>query len=314
LASKCCVSGAWPARRSSPSRDHRHGRRAARRARRSHRCVHGCRRSRATTPKLVRSWLRRTLTGALKSIPDSALTLADASAEQEAATTALHLRGESEPTSSDEVGGARDDGTGLLLRGEVLARWQEFGPAPDSFLRQVEAGISRLRDRMAAAVRGTHRRPRDWGGTPVRSCRAPDGPARGLQRVLRRWRQLARGGAVLVTAHPELAEPGQRPRPSQRLVRDWTGRGLSDLVPPEAKDRRTTARVFSFGVNGCWGDPHAPGCSVIPRAQRRRGGIAGVRQFWPSASLRPSSGTRRFETLLPSPGASWWTGPGAVCR
>jgi len=139
---------------------------------------------------------------------------------------------------------------GTLLRGEVLARWQEF-VGTGQFLRQVEAGISRLRDRMAAAVRGNPP-PTSGLGEALQSGVAEllTAQSRGASAaVLRRWRQLP-GGAVLVTAHPELAEPGPETAAKvQRLVRDWQGEVL-DLVRAEAKDRRTTARVFSFGVNG----------------------------------------------------------------
>jgi hypothetical protein len=53
-----------------------------------------------------------------------------------------------------------------------------------------------------------------------------------------------------MAAHPDLASP----RPEEvaeveRLVRDWQGEVL-DLVRGEGRDRRTTARVLSFGVNG----------------------------------------------------------------
>jgi len=193
--------------------------------------------------------VRRTLTGALKSIPDSALTLADASAEQEAATTALHYEVKAAYVEAmKSVEHAMTDGT--LLRGEVLARWQEF-VGTGQFLRQVEAGISRLRDRMAAAVRGNPP-PTSGLGEALQSGVAEllTAQSRGASAaVLRRWRQLP-GGAVLVTAHPELAEPGPETAAKvQRLVRDWQGEVL-DLVRAEAKDRRTTARVFSFGVNG----------------------------------------------------------------
>jgi len=54
----------------------------------------------------------------------------------------------------------------------------------------------------------------------------------------------------VVAAHPELANPvPQSVGNVERLVRDWQGEVLQ-LVRAEGKDRRTTARVLSFGVNG----------------------------------------------------------------
>jgi energy-coupling factor transporter ATP-binding protein EcfA2 len=193
--------------------------------------------------------IRRTLTGALRSIPDSALTLSAASAEQEAATTALHhevMAAYADAMQSVEH--AMTDGT--LLRGEVLARWQEF-VGTGQFLRQVEAGISRLRDRISAAVKGNSP-PISELGEALQSGVAEllTAQSQGASAtVLRRWRQLP-GGPALVAAHPELADPAPESAGKvERLVRDWQGEIL-ELVRAEANDRRTTARVLSFGVNG----------------------------------------------------------------
>jgi energy-coupling factor transporter ATP-binding protein EcfA2 len=193
--------------------------------------------------------VRRTLDGALKSIPDAALALSEASAEQEAATAALHREVETAYVDAmQSVEHAMTDGT--LLRGEVLARWQEF-VGTGQFLRQVEAGISRLRDRLAAALRGNSPPTAELGEalqSGVAELLTAQSRAASAT-VLRRWRQLP-GGPALVAAHPELADPapGSTGR-VERLVRDWQSEVL-DLVRAESSDRRTTARVFSFGVNG----------------------------------------------------------------
>jgi len=192
--------------------------------------------------------VRRTLTGALRSIPDSARTLSAASAEQEAATTALHHEVMAAYVDAmQSVEHAMTDGT--LLRGEVLARWQEF-VGTGQFLRQVEAGISRLRDRISAAVKGNPL-PASELGEALQSGVAEllTAQSQGASATaLRRWRQLP-GGPALVAAHPELADPAPGSVGNvERLVRDWQGEVL-ELVRAEANDRRTTARVLSFGVN-----------------------------------------------------------------
>jgi len=193
--------------------------------------------------------VRRTLTGALRSIPDTVLTLSDATAAQEVATAALHQEVEAAYVAAMQaVEHAMTDGT--LLRGEVLARWQEF-VGTGEFLRHVEAGISRLRDRVTAAVKGNPP-PTSGLGEALHSGVAEllTAQSRGASAtVLRRWRQLP-GGPALLAAHPELAKPApESPGKVERLVRDWQGEVLV-LVRAEAKDRRTTARVLSFGVNG----------------------------------------------------------------
>ena len=139
---------------------------------------------------------------------------------------------------------------GTLLRGEVLARWQEF-VGTGEFLRQVEAGISRLRDRITAAIKGNPPPTSDLGEA-LQSGIAELLIAQGRgasATILRRWRQMP-GGPQLVEAHPELAAPESEDTAKvERLIRDWQGE-LLGLVQAEGKDRRTTARVLSFGVNG----------------------------------------------------------------
>lgn len=193
--------------------------------------------------------VRRTLAGALKSIPESALTLSAASAEQENATVALHEQVRSAYVDAmASVEGALTDGT--LLRGEVLARWQEF-VGTGQFLRQAEAGTSRLRDRIAAAIKGNSPPTAELGKAlqlgvgevlTAQLCKA-------TATVLRAWRQLP-GGLALVEGHPELVDPAPGIAASvDLLVRDWQHEVL-ELVGAEVNDRRTTARVTSFGVNG----------------------------------------------------------------
>jgi hypothetical protein len=182
-------------------------------------------------------------------MPGTVSTLAEASAAQASAAAALdHEVTTAYAEAMESVENGMTDGT--LLRGEVLARWQEF-VGTGQFLRQVEAGISRLRDRLSAAIKGNSP-PTSELGEALQSGVADllTAQSRGAgATVLRRWRQLP-GGPALVAAHPELAdpEPGSEQK-VERLVRDWQGEVL-DLVRTEANDRRTTARVLSFGVNG----------------------------------------------------------------
>jgi hypothetical protein len=193
--------------------------------------------------------MRRTLTGALKSIPDAVITLSGASAEQELAAMALHFEVQAAYLHAlQAVEGAMTDET--LLRGEVLARWQEFvgtGQLP----RQVEAGVSSWLERISDAVKGNSPPTAELGKAvqsgvaellTAQSCAAS-------ATVLRRWRQLP-GGSALAVGHPELADTASDSAARfDALVRDWQA-DLLNLVRAEAYDRRTTARVLSFGVEG----------------------------------------------------------------
>ena len=229
----------------------------------------------------IRSWLsalardararsivvRRTLSGALKSIPDIALTLSAASAEQEDATVALHYEvSAAYDQAMQSVEHSMTDGT--LLRGEVLARWHEF-VGNGQFLRQVEAGISRLRDRIAAALKGNSP-PTSELGEALHSGVAEllIAQSRGASAtVLRRWRQLP-GGVALVAGHPELSKPAPEGEGNvNQLIRDWQGEVL-EMIRAESNDRRTTARVLSFGANGV-------GVILILLVFSRTGGLSG---------------------------------------
>jgi hypothetical protein len=193
--------------------------------------------------------IRRTLTGALDSLSGRVAGLIGASEAQDRAVTALSAEAAAAylaATEAVEVG--MTDGS--LLRGEVLARWQEF-VGTGELLRQVEAGIGRLRDRVTAAIKGNPPPGRNLGealqtGVAALLTAQAQGAA---SATVRAWRQLP-GGPQVVAVHPELARASpDLPARVDRLVRDWQGYVL-DLVREEGKDRRTTARVLSVGVNG----------------------------------------------------------------
>jgi len=211
----------------------------------------------------VRSWLvalakdgaarqavvRRTLTGALDALRPRASALVAAVEAQDAALAALQREVDSSYADAlNAIERGLSDGT--LLRGEVLARWQEFAGTGE-LLRGIETRISRLRDRLTAALRGRPAPAEELGEalqTGVEALVSAQAEAAAAD-ALRRWRSVA-GGTVLAAQHPELAAPapGLDERVS-RTVRTWQGYVL-ELVQGEGGDRRTTARVLSFGVNG----------------------------------------------------------------
>ena len=139
------------------------GHAAARRARRRRSRTGGCRRA-ALAP--VRDWLdwlaadangraelvRRTLTGALDSLPRRVGFVGGRVADQEA--TAAELSAEVDRAYAgalDEIDDALK--SGALLRGEVLARWHEVVGTGD-LMRGLESRLSRVRDRVRSLVTG----------------------------------------------------------------------------------------------------------------------------------------------------------------
>jgi len=193
--------------------------------------------------------IRRTVTGALTVLGDRVRTLASAADDQAAAVQRLRaLAVERYEAGADGFAAAMRDGT--MLRGEVLARWQEV-VGTGEFMRSVESGIGRARDRVVAFLRGkpssTEQLGEALGNSTEALVLAEVTAAAGD--LARRWRSDAVGAEVLAT-HSELGIPAPDVDTRiQRLVRDWQGTVLG-LVREQGEGKRMTARALSFGVNG----------------------------------------------------------------
>lgn len=192
--------------------------------------------------------VRRTLDGALDSLGGRVRMLAEASSTQ--VQTVEQMRAVVDVAYAEALEGiAQGMSDGTLLRGEVLARWQEF-VGTGEFLRQVEVGFGRLRDRVTAMLKGRPA-PAAELGEALQSGVADlilANSEDATTTVLKRWRSIP-GTAAVISAHPELTSPPVGfDDDVHRLVRDWQN-DLLDLVRSEGQDRRTTARVLSMGVN-----------------------------------------------------------------
>jgi hypothetical protein len=156
-------------------------------------------------------------------------------------------------TSYDEALADIDKGSadGTLLRGEVLARWQEF-VGTGELLRNLESKVSWLRDRITNAVKGK----------PQQAERVTVAVESGLQTLILEhaeaaaertdasWRSVAAGNQVLEEAGGDLSRASRDFRArTERMVRDWQS-GVLDLVRSEGSDKRTTARFLAYGFNG----------------------------------------------------------------
>ncbi len=193
--------------------------------------------------------VRRTLAGALTSLDRRVPVLADGADQQ--AETAARLRVEV-LNAYAEADRRLEQGLtdGSLLRGEVLARWQEF-VGTGEFFRGLESAVGRLRDRIVSVVTG---RPApaeplgealQTGVAALVRAQAEDA----AERAVRSWRSDRAGAALLAAAPAEVTRlaPDFDAR-LQRLVRDWQGFVL-DLVREQGASKRSQARVLSFGVN-----------------------------------------------------------------
>ena len=190
-----------------------------------------------------------TLHGALAALESRTSAVIEATRVQHEATRALALVVDKVyDRARDEVETGMTDGS--LLRGEVLARWQEF-VGTGEFFRQVESKIGRWRDRITAAVKGAPMPAEEVdealqsGVADLIRSRADSAAAE----IARTWRGMPGGDSVLQRVPSLAASDGTVPPRVERLVRDWQADVLA-MIRGEGKDRRLNARIAAFGING----------------------------------------------------------------
>jgi len=211
--------------------------------------------------------VRRTLAGALDSVGPRIGTVRDGVAAQ------LDSASELRDAADREYAAALADvdatvRSGSLLRGEVLARWQEVVGTGD-VMRAVEARVSWARDRLRTLFSGApdadaELRVAVRTGVDAVVATAADGAA---ERTALGWRQVPAGRSLLA-AEPSLdrASSGLGDATEQE-VRTWQGY-VFDLVREEGQGKRATARLASLGVNGA-------GLTVMIAVFASTGGLTG---------------------------------------
>ncbi|WP_235737851.1 GTPase domain-containing protein [Nocardioides alcanivorans] len=194
--------------------------------------------------------VRQTLSGAIRSVSGRAYTIADAAAEQADAVNGLR----------DDVAAAYDraradvhtaTADGTLMRGEVLARWQEF-VGTGELLRSLETQVGRIRDRLVNAIKGK----------PQQADRVQVAVESGLEKLLLEhaekaaekaaasWRSTAQGKALIASSEADVTRASREfRRQAEQAVREWQ-QGVLAMVRAEGADKRTSARFMAFGVNG----------------------------------------------------------------
>jgi hypothetical protein len=192
--------------------------------------------------------IRQTLAGAVTALLADAGAIATAAGQQVSAVKVL--RADTDAAYAAAVVAVQEGSAeGSLLRGEVLARWQEF-VGTGELLRNLESGVGRLRDRIVGAITGKPRDAEVVAGAVESSLETLilSEAEKAEDAVRRSWQAQASGRAVLA-ASPGLTARHDLVEPTRRLVRDWQ-RGVMELVRTQGSDQRTKARVLSFGVNG----------------------------------------------------------------
>lgn len=191
---------------------------------------------------------RKTLTGAVAQLGQQMSEIASAEREQRDVGRELSRRvAEAYDAASQRIGVATTEGT--LLRGEVLARWQDF-VGTGEFFRSLETGIGKLRDRIGAFFTG---RPQ-----PVENVEQAietglhavvvDEAAKAAEQAEAFWRSDPAGRTLVAHADLGTTSPHFDTRVAAE-IRDWQGEVLG-LIRAEGAGKRFTARMVSFGVNG----------------------------------------------------------------
>jgi hypothetical protein len=190
--------------------------------------------------------VRQTLDGAIAALAPAVDRLAAASDDQVAAADAL-AGAVRDAYAAGHAGVERGVRDGTLLRGEVLARWQEL-VGTGEFMRTIQTRVAWLRDRISAALTGRPA-PADQLKEALESglvtlVRAAAEDA--AEEVARAWRAHPAGLALL---DPGLTgasrDLGDR---AERMVRDWQ-RAVLELVREEAGNKRFVARAGAYAVN-----------------------------------------------------------------
>ncbi|WP_432890184.1 dynamin family protein [Kribbella sp. CA-245084] len=203
--------------------------------------------------------VRRTLQGAVSAMVKTTAPFAEAVKAQ--ADTAIELRSSVESAYDQavkDIAKACQDGT--LMRGEVLARWQEF-VGTGELLKGLQSNAGRLRDRLKTSL----------GNKPAETRDVSDAIQSGLESLLREhataaaeraekaWQATAPGRQLLAVGDAALAEEDPEsslgalspafPDTAARAVREWQAFVL-DVIRKEGGAKKSTARILEYGVNG----------------------------------------------------------------
>jgi Asp-tRNA(Asn)/Glu-tRNA(Gln) amidotransferase C subunit/energy-coupling factor transporter ATP-binding protein EcfA2 len=191
----------------------------------------------------------QTLDGAIQSLATSTPEIVQAVADQNEAVDTL--RGDAEKSFAEAVRSvAAQTADGTLLRGEVLARWQDF-VGTGEFFRAVEKRIGLFRDRVVQVAKGEPKQAQDLqlaveSGLEVLIREEGEFAAR---RVVSAWeahpagRQLLARDDALGKVSLDFSEA------AARVIRQWQGDVL-ELVGSEGKSKKAMARYLALGVNG----------------------------------------------------------------
>ena len=193
--------------------------------------------------------VRRTLDGAIASLTGRAPEVAAAIDAQADVRDQLNLDA-SKAFAEAARAVAVQSADGTLLRGEVLSRWHDYVGTGD-LMRSLDQKVSAFRDRVIGFFSGNKDRGQQVGvaaGSGLEALIKAEGEA-AVERAVSAW-QGNPAGREMLADHPELARPSADfDAAVARTIRDWQSDVL-ELVAGAGQDKRQTARIAAFGVNG----------------------------------------------------------------
>ncbi len=213
--------------------------------------------------------IRQTLAGALASVPNRVLQVAEhRDAQAEAARALSDSVRQAYGKSLDEID--KTLGNGSLLRAEVLARWQDLVGTGD-IMRTLQTSIGRIRDRFTAFLTGRSSAEAEVRGeiesalTTLIVGQADEAAANAVDS----WAASATGRQLLGEDARALGRPSADLRDRVNAeIREWE-RDLLELVRGAGQSKRLTARALSLGIN-------TVGVALMVLIFAHTGGLTGV--------------------------------------
>jgi hypothetical protein len=211
----------------------------------------------------------KTLDGAIGALTSGVTQLADQVDAQNGALA--RLRADADTIFAEVVRSVRNQSSdGTLLRGEVMARWQDF-VGTGEFMRSVETRFGRLRDRIARIFTGETDKAAEVqvavkSGLESLVIEAGQSAA---ERVEASWLADPAGRFLLQWAGTDISMvPSGFPAQVEQAIRLWQ-QDVLNLVSQEGANKRVRARFAALGVN-------AVGIALMIVAFAHTGGLAGA--------------------------------------
>lgn len=217
-----------------------------------------------------RDVVNQTVAGAVRTVTRKAFPIADAVALQvEAVGELLTIADRVYDEAQASLLSAGGDGT--LLRGDLLARWQEFVGSGE-LTRTLEAKVGFVRERLVNAIKGKPQQAERVGVAIEMGLEAlvADHAERAAATAAAAWRERTYGEALLKSTTDDLARAGRGLRSqAEQEIRAWHDE-LQELVKHEAGDARHSARFLALGARGlavtlgvvALAGPDAPGAAA----------------------------------------------------